>query len=221
MKYLIRIHSENLEYECNSGPKKPWQPETWQDSTLFFLPGNRASFSTFWAISLLKYPGNLEIRGKIHWREFTKIQWRRHPEIADFCPLSCLNASWAVIETGGGNFDNVNIWCIVFFLFRSPSPAAHNHGAWVGLINCLAARDLVLNSPSFCRISREKTSKFSKKAPVYKLPQGAIYKPPCVQLISNPFFVIHQVFALSITHYLLHRRSIFGLSAPKSHNRNR
>ena len=25
--------------------------------------------------------------GDIHWRIFTKIQWRR-PEVADFCPLS-------------------------------------------------------------------------------------------------------------------------------------
>ena len=45
----------------------------------------------------------------------------------------------------------------------------------------------------------EKTSKFNKKTPVYKLPWGAIYKPPCVRLINNPFFAIHQVFALSIS----------------------
>ena len=47
--------------------------------------------------------------------------------------------------------------------------------------------------PSFCRISTEKTFKFNKKTPVHKLPRGAIYKPPCVQLINNPFFAIHQV----------------------------
>ena len=35
-------------------------------------------------------------------------------------------------------------------------------------------------------------------APVYKLPGGAIYKPPCVQLINNPCFAIHQVFALLV-----------------------
>ena len=34
--------------------------------------------------------------------------------------------------------------------------------------------------------------------PLSKLPRGAIYKLPCVQLINNPFFAIHQVFALSI-----------------------
>ena len=52
--------------------------------------------------------------------------------------------------------------------------------------------------PSFCRISTEKTFKFNKKNPVYKLPRGAIYEPPCLQLINSPFFAIHQVFALSI-----------------------
>ena len=40
--------------------------------------------------------------------------------------------------------------------------------------------------------------KFNKKTAVYKLHRGAIYKPPCVQLINHPFFAIHQVFALSI-----------------------
>ena len=40
--------------------------------------------------------------------------------------------------------------------------------------------------------------KFNKKTRVYKLPRGAIYKPPCVQLINTPFFAIHQVFALLI-----------------------
>ena len=38
----------------------------------------------------------------------------------------------------------------------------------------------------------------NKKTGVYKLPRGAIYKPPCVQLINIPFFAIHQVFARSI-----------------------
>ena len=46
----------------------------------------------FGAISLLNYTGNQE--KKKHWRKFKKIQWRRHPEIADFCPLSWSNVSW-------------------------------------------------------------------------------------------------------------------------------
>ena len=36
-----------------------------------------------------------------------------------------------------------------FFPVLSPSLAADNHGAWVGIINCLAARNLVLNFPLF------------------------------------------------------------------------
>ena len=47
---------------------------------------------------------------------------------------------------------------------------------------------IVLNFPSSCRISTEKTFEFNKKTPVYKLRRGAIYKPPCMQLIDNPLF---------------------------------
>ena len=36
------------------------------------------------------------------------------------------------------------------------------------------------------------------KRPQFILPRGAIYKPACVQLINNPCFAIHQVFALLI-----------------------
>ena len=85
-----------------------------------------------------------------------------------------------------------------FFLSRSPSLVADNHGVWVGLISCLAARNLVLNFLLFVQdFHREKTFKCNKKTPVYKFPRGAIYKPPCVQLINNTFFAIHQVSALS------------------------
>ena len=64
-----------------------------------------------------------------------------------------------------------------------------------------------LDLPSFYRISTEKTFKFNKKTGVYKLPRGAIYKPPCMQLINNPFFAIHQVFALSINAVQKHYRN--------------
>ena len=47
------------------------------------------------------------------------------------------------------DIDSVNIWCIAFFPPWSPSLGADGHGAWVGLINCLAARNLVLNFPLF------------------------------------------------------------------------
>ena len=56
---------------------------------------------------------------------------------------------------------------------------------------------LVLNFPSFCRNSTEKAFNFIKNAVIYKLPRGAINKPPCVPFINNPSFAIHQVFALS------------------------
>ena len=49
------ITSEFVENRVEiSGPEKPWQPETWQDSTLFCGPGNRAIFSTFWDDFLTK-----------------------------------------------------------------------------------------------------------------------------------------------------------------------
>ena len=47
------------------------------------------------------------------------------------------------------------------------------------------------------RFSTEKTFKSIENSLVYKLPGGAIHKPPCVQLINNLFSAIHQVFAMS------------------------
>ena len=38
---------------------------------------------------------------------------------------------------------------LYFYLSWSPSRAEDNHGAWSGFINCLAARNLVLNFPLF------------------------------------------------------------------------
>ena len=46
-------------------------------------------------------------------------------------------------------FDRVNTWCIVFFCPEAPSLVAHNQGAWVGFIKCLAARNLILKFPLF------------------------------------------------------------------------
>ena len=43
--------------------------------------------------------------------------------------------------------------------------------------------------------AREIVKRQSKE--IYEFPGGAIYKPPCVQLASNPFFAMHQNFALS------------------------
>ena len=55
------------------------------------------------------------------------------------------------------------LMCCLFFLSRSPSLAADNQGAWVGFMNCLAARNLVLNCPFFCRIFSKKTLQFNRK----------------------------------------------------------
>ena len=52
-----------------------------------------------------------------------------------------------------------------------------------------------------CRISTEKTVKFNKKTPLCKLPAGALYKPPCVQLIQP-----------DTKEYLNHRGTKIGVS---------
>ena len=81
----------------HSGPKKPRQPETWQDSALFSPPGNRAIFSTFWGDFLTKLHSKPGEKGNRSTGENAeKIQWRRRPEIADFWPLSWSNASWFI-----------------------------------------------------------------------------------------------------------------------------
>ena len=62
----------------------------------FVPPEIRQNCPHFGAVSLLSYTINLEKREKIHWRKFKKIQWRRRPAIADFCPLPWPNASWVL-----------------------------------------------------------------------------------------------------------------------------
>ena len=69
-----------------SGPKKPWQPQTWQDLTRFSPLDFSLLSPDFRGLVLLNYTENLEKK--------QKIQWRRRPEIADFCPLSWSNVSW-------------------------------------------------------------------------------------------------------------------------------
>ena len=46
-------------------------------------------------------------------------------------------------------------------------------------------------SPLLCRISTENTFRFHKKTAVH------IYKPPCLQLVNNPLFAVHQGFAVN------------------------
>ena len=89
--FLVALRHVVLFCSCLLGTKKPWQPETWQDSALF---SHRAFFFTFWGHflgELHRKPGE---KGKKSTGENSKIQWRRHLEIADFCPLSWSNAPW-------------------------------------------------------------------------------------------------------------------------------
>ena len=68
------------------GTEKPWQPETWQDSTLFSPPVGH-----FGPISLLNYTVNLEKRGK---SPLEKIQ--KNP--VETAPRNCRFLSFVVVE---------------------------------------------------------------------------------------------------------------------------
>ena len=68
----------------SSGPKRLWQPETWQDFTHFSPPGNRTIFSTFWGEFLLNYTEQLEKKDKHSPEKSQKFQWRQCSEIPDF-----------------------------------------------------------------------------------------------------------------------------------------
>ena len=59
---------------------------------------------------------------------------------------------------------------------------------------------LSIFSPLSIAFPQRRPLNLIKRPGVYKLPGGAIYKPPCVQLINNPVFAIHQVFALASKH---------------------
>ena len=85
-----------------------------------------------------------------------------HPPLAAFPRFSCTKIQVSAHQELF--FGTVQVFDVLyFFVFWSPSLAADNHPAWVGLINRLAARNLVLNFPSFCRIYTEKTFKFNKR----------------------------------------------------------
>ena len=63
----------------------------------FFLRPEIGQFSPhFGAISLLNCTVNLEKRGENPLEKIKKNQWRRRPELADFCPLSWSNVSWEI-----------------------------------------------------------------------------------------------------------------------------
>ena len=74
--------------------KKKHDNQSARISTPFFSAGKSGNFLHVWADFLTNYTENLERKGKITGENFPpNIQWRRHPEIADFCPLSWPNVS--------------------------------------------------------------------------------------------------------------------------------
>ena len=67
---------------------------------------------------------------------------------------------------------------LLFFLCSHENAVAH--------INCWWPNMWFSTFASFCMISTEQTFRCNIKTPTYKLPRGAIYRPPSVQLISKP-----------------------------------
>ena len=83
----------------------------------FFLRPEIGQFSPH--LGLLRYTENRRKRNKIHWRKFQNIQWRRRPEIADFCPLSLSNTSSSIKSRSpppgkSVNFEDFLLICTVF-----------------------------------------------------------------------------------------------------------
>ena len=119
--------------------------------------------------------------------------------------------------------DSVNIWCIVFFPVLKPlayTRQSRCRGWTYKLPGCQKKFSITLSTLSLCWISAEKTFKFDRKTPVYKLPRGAIYKPPGVQLINNPFFAIHQVFSGVAPSNQTKERSVHELFAGAFRNKS-
>ena len=100
----------------NSGPRKPWQPQTWQDLTRFSpLDFSLLSRQILGGSSYTKLHINTGEKAK---NPVESLQWRRRPEIADFCPLLWSNLSWQTIifpvveHTLGedGVWDSMTLW---------------------------------------------------------------------------------------------------------------
>ena len=93
---------EESNSQNNSGPKKPWQPATWQNFTPFSLPGIGQFFPHFGVISSLNWAEKPWRKIENPLEKIQKIQWTRRPEIAEFCPLLWSNVSWAILGTTSG-----------------------------------------------------------------------------------------------------------------------
>ena len=80
-----------LETQEISGPKKPWQPQIWQDLTRFSPLDFLLLSPDFGGARLTKLHREPGEKAK---NPVESLQWRRRPEIAHFCPLSWSNVSW-------------------------------------------------------------------------------------------------------------------------------
>ena len=76
---VVRKLSKNSLF--NSGPKKPWQQETWQDLSIFLRLDIGPFSPHLGAISLLNYTSNLDRKEKIHWRTFEKCSGDSAPTL--------------------------------------------------------------------------------------------------------------------------------------------
>ena len=144
----------------------------------------------------------------------------RHRGIASLVFLHRGSESQRISAARNAHLDSVNIWCIVFFLVLKPLACGRQSRClgWTYKLPGGQKSSIKLSALSI-GFTLRKTFKFNKKTPVYKLPRGAICKPPCVRLINSPFFAIHQVFALlsiarifashriAISMFSTHRRS--------------
>ena len=90
-----------------SGPRSPRQPATWQDSTLFSLPGNPAILSTFWADFLLTTQKTWRNAKKSLEREYFSNSVETAPRNGRYlslvvveCVLAFFNVLWYVLFWG-------------------------------------------------------------------------------------------------------------------------
>ena len=85
--------ADRIAIQPDRAEQKPWRPQTWQDLTRI----SRLDFSLlspdFRGLLLLNCTEILEKKQK---NPVESLQWRRRPEIADFCPLSWSSLSWAI-----------------------------------------------------------------------------------------------------------------------------
>ena len=91
VKHIRHFSDKSTGAGC-SGPKKSWQPETWQDFTHFSPPWNQAIFSTFWGAFLLDYTETLERREK------NPLERENSKSPVETAPRNCRFLSLVMVE---------------------------------------------------------------------------------------------------------------------------